>query len=351
MLSQTLATLLQQHAALADFYLQTQRPLSFVAAQGRVVPEPALLVSNRDLESLLGGRYPNGNLHEALRLLGGVDDFRLNLGGQEFRGALRSTRSGGALSLTLRRIRPQIPAFEGTGLPLELEALLRTKDGLILFTGPTGSGKSTSMASCAQRYAQTFPGKIVTFEDPIEYQIQEGCAAVDQHEIGTDVASFIKGLMGAMRESPTMIIIGEIRDAETLQAALQGAETGHLVLASLHTNNFAATVDRVCDLLSGPHVDALRKTFAGLLRAVVSQQLLPAREGEGRVLAHEVVVPNPAIINTIRKGELQILQGEIEKRLPLLHSLNDHLAELVREGKVTAEAARQASYKPEALRI
>ena len=351
MLDAILAELLETQAALADIFIRSQQALSFVAAKGREIRQPEFIVQDEMLSRLLLARYPEGQLRPTLKRCGGIDDFTLTVSGQIFRAALRSTRAGHGLSLSLRRIRPRIPAFEELGLPTDLKELLHVKDGLVLFTGPTGSGKSTSLASLAQRYADTVPGKIVTFEDPIEYRLQDSLAAVDQHEIGADVADFCSGLKGAMRESPTLLVIGEIRDPDTLTAALQGAETGHLVFASLHTNNFAATIDRVCDLLSGGHAEALRKTFAGVLRAVVSQQLLPGLDQRSRVLAHEIVVPTPAIINLIRKGELQMLEHEIDKRLPLLHNLHDTLGSLVREGLVSEQAARAAAYRPESIRI
>ena len=346
-----IADLIEAQPALSDIFLDTGKPAGFKGARGFEVLEPQSEVTKYELTELLKGRYGN-DLVGKLKEQNGRDDFSLPVAGHEFRAALRSVNAGEELSLTLRLIRDTVPHYTDLGLPVEVGELVRFKNGLVLFTGQTNSGKSFSQAALISHYASTIAGKVVTLEDPIEYRARDNKSRVIQKEVGVDVMSFRAGIVDAMRESPNMLMVGEIRDQDTLIAAMQGAEAGQLVFATLHTNNFEATVDRVCDLLSGAHVEALRKTFASVLRGVISQVLVPSASGLGRCLAHEIVVPpadERAIQTLIRKGELQQLNEQINKRRALMHVLNDSLQELVQAGKVHREDALDATYDRDGL--
>ncbi|OWY40378.1 hypothetical protein CEK28_03740 [Xenophilus sp. AP218F] len=351
MLATLILDQIEKHPALADVFLDTNCPAGINGALGFEPIEPEVVITSNSLSELLHARY-GGDLRPKLKESNGSDDFSLKIGDYDFRAALRSTCAETELSLTLRWIRGSIPHYSSLGLPVEVGDLVYCKNGLVLFTGQTNSGKSTSQMALIDHYNETIAGKIITLEHPIEYRLKRKRSCVNQREIGVDVPDFITGIRDAMRESPTLLMIGEIRDQDTLVAAIQGAESGHLVFASLHTNNFENTVDRVCDLLSGTQAESLRKTFASVLRAVISQQLVPAIDGKRRNLAHEVVVlpaNERAIQNMIRKGELQQLGEEINKRRPLMHVLNDSLAEMVMSGQVKREDALAASYDRERL--
>lgn len=351
MLATLIIDLVQKHPALADVFLDTGCPAGFNGANGFDLPEQEVIVTINALNDLLQARY-NGDMRAKLIEKKGSDDFTLKIDDYNFRAALRSTNAGKDISLTLRWVKESIPHFSELGLPEEVGNLIHFKSGLVLFTGPTNSGKSTTQLALLDHYNETVAGKIETIEDPIEFTFRRKRACINQRQIGEDVPDCITALKDAMRVSPRLIMIGEIRDPDTLISAMQGAESGHLVFGSLHTNNFAATIDRVCDLLSGPHGEAMRKTFASVLRGVISQQLVTAVDGKHRVLAHEVVVPpadEPAIFTMIRKGELQQLGEQINKRKPLMHTLNDSLVELVNRGVVKREAALAATYDRDRL--
>lgn len=350
-----LATLIldqiEKHPALADIFLDTNCPAGINGALGFEPIEPEVVITFDSLSELLNARYGD-DLRAKLKESNGSDDFSLKIGNYNFRAALRATFADTELSLTLRWIRDSIPRYSELGLPTEVGELVGRKNGLVLFTGQTNSGKSTSQMALIDYYNESIAGKIVTLEHPIEYRFKRKRSCVNQREIGVDVSDFITGIRDTMRESPTLLMIGEIRDQDTLIAAIQGAESGHLVFASLHTNNFENTVDRVCDLLTGTHAESLRKTFASVLRAVITQQLVPSADGKRRKLAHEVVVlpeGERAIQSMIRKGELQQLGEEINKRRPLMHVLNDSLYELIVSNEVKREDALAGSYDRDGL--
>ena len=197
-------------------------------------------------------------------------------------------------------------------LPPILTEVIRKKQGLFLITGPTGSGKSTTMASLINMVNKTSPLHIVTIEDPIEYVYKNEVSVIEQRELGFDTYSFANGLRAAMREAPDIILVGEMRDTETISAALTAAETGHLVIGTLHTNSVSQTVDRVIDSFAEAQQNQVRQQFASSLLAVVAQRLLRTIDGAGRVGAFEVMIATPAIQALIRENKTYQLQSIIE---------------------------------------
>ena len=209
----------------------------------------------------------------------------------------------GSAALALRLVGTKIPSPEVLGVPESVISLYDRKRGLILVTGPTGSGKSTTLAAIIDKINNKRDAHVITLEDPIEYLHQHKMAMVNQREIGLDSQSYANALRAALREDPDVILVGEMRDFETISVAITAAETGHLVLSTLHTIGAASTVDRVIDVFPPHQQQQIRVQFANVVEAVVSQQLIPTIDGDGRVAAFEVMHANHAVRNLIREGK------------------------------------------------
>jgi twitching motility protein PilT len=238
-------------------------------------------------------------------------DFFLKNGALDFAHAVTETdrfrvnifRQRGFISLVARRISSIIPPFENLHLPPIVEKIAQSNEGLVLVTGPTGSGKTTTIASMIDYIATNYPVHIVTIEDPIEYLYQDKKASVSQREIGIDVPDFNDALRSLMRQDPDIVLVGEMRDSETITAAMRAAETGHMVFGTLHSANASQTVQRLLDLFPTEERDMARQTFAMTLKAIISQQLLPSlKEGVSRVPAIEILIANPIVKKLIAEG-------------------------------------------------
>ncbi|MEY2755665.1 MAG: type secretion system protein, partial [Actinomycetota bacterium] len=213
-----------------------------------------------------------------------------------------------SLALAFRVIPFRVRALEELGAPPATHELLQRPYGLVLVVGPTGSGKSTTLAAMIDRINETRPVHILTIEDPIEYLHQHKMAMVNQREVGSDVNTFIDGLRSALREDPDVILLGEMRDLDSISITLTLAETGHLVFATLHTNDAAQALDRIVDVFPAERRDQIQIQLAGTLQGVISQRLLPA-EGGGRVAAYEVLMANDAVRNLLREGKTRQLRN------------------------------------------
>ncbi len=236
-------------------------------------------------------------------------DFSFNWEDQaRFRGNAYHQR--GSVALSLRLIPYRIPSFDELGLPTGMRKWVELPQGLVLVTGPTGSGKSTTIAAMLDSINEHRPCHIITIEDPIEYVHRHKQAAVSQREIGIDTDSFAQALRSALREDPDVLLVGEMRDPETIQTALTIAETGHLVFATLHTNDAGQAVDRVVDVFPGDKQSQIRVQLAASLTGIVSQRLLP-RIGGGRVAAFEVLTATFAVRNLIREGKSSQLRNVV----------------------------------------
>ncbi len=207
------------------------------------------------------------------------------------------------VALALRPIPEQVPSLDSISAPAILKQLADTDHGLVLVVGPTGSGKSTTLAAMTDHINQTALKHILTVEDPVEFVYEPKQCLVTQREVGRDTPSFADALKGALREDPDVILLGEMRDLETIRLALTAAETGHLVLATLHTATAPQAIERIVDVFPGEERDLARTLLADVLRAVVAQQLLPRSDGKGRVAAHEILVGTPAVRNLIRESK------------------------------------------------
>ena len=223
-------------------------------------------------------------------------------------------------------------------------ATLRLLNGLILVTGPTGSGKSTTLAAMIDHINKTRSDHIITIEDPIEYVYQGRCSLIHQREVGADVRSFASALRSALREDPDVILVGEMRDYETISAAVTAAETGHLVMSTLHTIGAAQTIDRIIDVCPAGAQNQIRGQLAAVLRGVITQQLLPLAVGKGRCAATEILVGTDAVANLIREGKCYQIPSILQSGAALgMHSLNADLARLVSTGRITREAAERCA--------
>jgi twitching motility protein PilT len=257
----------------------------------------------------------------------------------------------GSLGLALRLIPRAIPTFEELGLPPVIEQLAAAPQGLVLVTGPTGSGKSTTLASVIRYIADRRACHILTLEDPIEYSHSHGRAIVTQREIGTDSESFAKALRSALREDPDVLLVGEMRDTESIETALTISETGHLVFATLHTNDTSQAIDRIIDVFPAERQSQIRVQFAGALLGIVAQRLLP-KVGGGRVAAFELLLATTAVKNLIREGKTEQIRNTIATgQRAGMQTLEMSLRDLVAAGLVEHEAAIAASSNPRELGV
>ncbi len=260
-------------------------------------------------------------------------------------------RQRGSIGAVLRVIPFEIPPFERLGLPPAVRTLAELPRGLVLVTGPTGSGKSTTLASLLDIINRTKPVHIISCEDPIEFLHTHQRAIVNQREVGQDTVSFASALRRVLREDPDVILVGEMRDLETIQMALTAAETGHLVFGTLHTQSAAQTVERIIDVFPPEQQGQVRVMLATTLQAVVTQQLLLGREGKGRVVAAEVLVATPAVRNLIREGKGHQIVTQMQAGAQHgMVTMDQSLASLVQAGRVTYEAAVERAVNVEDLR-
>ena len=256
----------------------------------------------------------------------------------------------GSLGAAFRLVPVKIRGIEELGLPRILHSMAQKPRGFVLVTGPTGSGKSTSLAAMIDEINETRSEHIVTIEDPIEFLHQHKKCVVNQREVGSDTKGFGPALRSALRQDPDIILIGELRDLETIQIALTAAETGHLVFATLHTQDCPQTIDRMVDVFPPYQQEQIRVMIAATLEGIVTQQLLPCLGGKGRVAACEVLVPNPAVRNLIREGKTHQLYTVMQTGGQQgMQTMNASLADLVRGGRITKDLALRRSSTPEDL--
>ena len=256
----------------------------------------------------------------------------------------------GSLGAAFRLVPVKIRGIEELGLPRILHSMAQKPRGFVLVTGPTGSGKSTSLAAMIDEINETRSEHIVTIEDPIEFLHEHKKCVVNQREVGSDTKGFGPALRSALRQDPDIILIGELRDLETIQIALTAAETGHLVFATLHTQDCPQTIDRMVDVFPPYQQEQIRVMIAATLEGIVTQQLLPCLGGKGRVAACEVLVPNPAVRNLIREGKTHQLYTVMQTGGQQgMQTMNASLADLVRGGRITKDLALRRSSTPEDL--
>jgi len=315
-----------------------------------------------DLVSLEGGALDDATTAALCRELAddkhwreveerGTTDFGLaHATGSRFRVSV--LRQRGRHAAVLRQIPSRLLSFEEIGLPPSCIELLRRPRGLILVTGPTGSGKTTTLASMIDWINSNQDRHIITIEDPIEYYHSHKKGLITQREVGIDVPDFPEAIRRALRQDPDVILLGEMRDLETISSAITAAETGHLVFGTLHTTGSARTVDRMIDAFPAHQQEQIRAQLSVSIVAVISQVLMARKSGKGRVAAFEVMLMTPAVGNLIRKNETHKIQSTIQtsRRMGMI-TLDDHLLDLVQKGAIDRQEALDHAQEPKDLEM
>lgn len=300
-----------------------------------------------DTVSLMKSITPERNQQE-LQEEGGTD-FGFAFGDKaRFRVAV--FRQKGTIAIVLRLIPTKFLSFDEIGLPKICAALCRRPRGMFLVTGPTGSGKTTTLASMVNYINENFDRHIVTVEEPIEYYHMHKKSVINQREVGIDVPSFNEALRRVLRQDPDVILVGELRDLETIEAAIRAAETGHLVFSTLHTTSASGTVTRIIDVFPPNQQEQIRTQLSTNLIAVLSQALCPLAAGKGRIAAFEFMVVTPAISNLIRENKSYRIDSSIQTGRKLgMQLLDDHLWQFYDQGKITLEEMLDKARQPGAL--
>ena len=345
LLDQVLQTAVQRGAS--DLLLVAGSP-AVLRVNGALASGVGRVLSDADLRSLLLPILTPEQQKE-LQLRRSIDFSFVRRAIGRFRANFHYQR--GTLAAAIRVLPEQVPTLEGLRLPQGLAQLAERKQGLVLLTGPTGCGKSSTLAALVEIVNTRRRDHIITIEDPIEYEHANRTSVVEQIELGHDTPSFAEAVRAAVRQIPNVILIGEMRDAETMAAALTAAETGHLVFSSLHTNDAAQTVLRILDIFPTGYQSQIRQQLSMALLAVISQRLVPAASGQGRVPAVEIMYASSGIRNLIRQGLDHQIRAHIEtSRLDGMMTMEQSLAEMVRTGSITRDTAFEHSHHPEELR-
>jgi twitching motility protein PilT len=333
----------------SDLHLKPTRP-PLLRIQDKLMPIKSVPLKPHDIEQMvlpLLNSFQRRKFEERQSVdlgygVAGVARFRCNIYQQR-----------GSIAAVFRRIPFDIKNYEELNLPEVVGTFAHHPAGLVLVTGPTGSGKSTTLAAIIQDIARTRACHVVTIEDPIEFLFTDHLATLSQREVGTDTPAFHEALRNTMRQDPDVIMVGEMRDLETISTVITAAETGHLVFSTLHTNNASQTIDRIIDAFPPDQQDQIHSQLAQVLRAVVSMQLLVRADGQGRLPACEILVNSPKISKHIERGEIKEIHDEIESSVSYfrMQSMNQSLIAMLANGAITYDVAREKSLDPEDLSL
>lgn len=336
----------------SDLILVSGTPPS-CRVDGKIVQLSREPVDAEALESMFSP-FRGGRVNEQLRLRGSAD-FSLSLatangGAQHARFRVNLHHQRGLLAAAIRALPSAVPTLQQVNLPASFAELIAPGRGLVLVCGPTGAGKSTTLAALIREINRTQQKHVITIEDPIEYFHQNDKSLIEQVEVGVDSPSFADALRSALRQDPDVILVGEMRDHETAATALSAAETGHLVLSTVHTRDAAQAIHRIVDLFPPSQQSQIYRQMALSLHAIVSQDLIPRKDGKGRIPAVELILANYAVRNHIRSERLQQLHSEITlgKRHGMI-SFEESLAGLVRQGLITLDEAKLRAVLPDEL--
>jgi len=333
----------------SDLHIKPGRPPLY-RINGRLIPAKMPHLSTRQVQTIIFGILTERQLVQLEEKLNVDISFKMPSLGR-FRGSVFYQR--GSVSAVIRMIPFEIPQFDDLSLPSVLKELCHRPRGLILITGPTGTGKSTTMAAMVRYINEHRPVHVLTIEDPIEFVHRDIKASITQRELGTDCHSMSDALYAGLRQDPDVIMVGELRDPTTIQVALTAAETGHLVLSTLHTKNAVSTVERILDVFPGDQQNQVRIQLANTLVGVVSQTLLMRADGSGRIAAAEVMINSPAIQKYINDGDIQRIPQAMAQSNSYykMQTLNQNLEGLVKEQVITIDEALKISANPSDLKM
>jgi twitching motility protein PilT len=333
----------------SDLHLKPMRP-PLLRLQGKLVPVKSVPLKPKEIEDMVlrllnEGQHRRFEERQAVDIgygIAGVARFRCNIFQQR-----------GSIAAVFRRIPYDIKNYEDLLLPEVVGTFAHFPAGLVLITGPTGSGKSTTLAAIIKDIAGARPCHIVTIEDPIEFLFNDHMATLSQREVGTDTPTFKEALRNAVRQDPDVVMVGEMRDLETMSTVITAAETGHLVFSTLHTNNASQTIDRIIDSYPADQQGQVRSQLAQVLKAVCSMQLVNRADGSGRLPACEILVNSPKISKHIEAGQIKAIHDEIESSVPYfrMQTMNQSLIALLANGVITYEMAREKSHDPDDLSL
>jgi twitching motility protein PilT len=308
---------------------------------GKMLPPDTFAIAQEIMSEKQLAKLDENGQHDMSFSIPGVGRYRLNVFKQR-----------GSVAMAFRVVASEIPSAHSLGIPEAVIELYKKKRGLVLVTGPTGSGKSTTLASIIDMINNNREAHVITLEDPIEFTYQHRMSIVNQREIGTDSNSYANALRAALREDPDVILVGEMRDLETISTAITAAETGHLVLSTVHTIGASNTVDRLIDVFPSHQQQQIRIQLASVLEAVISQQLIPAIDGVSRIAAFEVLHVNSAVRNLVREGKSHQLLTVMQTNRKLgMISMDDAILELYRAQKISREMAVQFAQDPETMQM
>jgi twitching motility protein PilT len=332
----------------SDLHLKVGQP-PMMRLRGDIVKLNAPPLSQEDMERLLLPQLKEK--HRAILEEEGGVDFSYVIGNDECRFRVSLFKQRGKLSLVSRRVNTFIPSFKELGLPDSIESLCKYPDGMIILAGVTGSGKSTTIASMLDYIAEREPLHILTMEDPIEFTFTDKKAYINQREIGLDVIDWHKAMKDAVRQDPDVILVGELRDVETFEAAIRAAETGHLVFGTIHASTAPSSINRILDLFPADKHNAIRQALANNLRAIVAQKLLKGLK-KPRVPTNEIMIVNPIIRKLISEAE----DGKLSDAIKICYNegmvdFTENLRQLVDRGDVTKETALEFAPDPEKLKM
>lgn len=337
------------HLCASDLHLKVGSP-PFARVNAELVPLGASVLSPDKIKAFAYELMPPAKAKEFEKRME-VDFAYTSPGIGRFRTNIFLQRS--SVSIVMRFVKTEIPDFHELNLPTCLENFCQQERGLVLVTGSTNSGKSTTLASMINYMNKNFRRHIITVEDPIEYLHQDNLSIVNQREVGIDTDSFDEALRHILRQDPDVILVGEMRDADSFSAALQASETGHLVLTTVHASSASNTIDRILDFFREPALcDQARFQLANNLVAIISQRLIPTRDGEGLVPALEILTGTPTVKKMIRENNLKKLPQVIASGQDIeMISFNQSLLKLIQSGQITEEVGLSYATNPEALKM
>ena len=336
-----------KHAGASDVHLTVGIPpkmrvngkLITMSKYGRLLPADTLEVVLDIMTEVQRTRFEERGEYDMSFSIPDLGRYRVN-----------AYKQRGSVAMAFRLVGTKVPAPEELGVPESVVDLYQRKRGLILVTGPTGSGKSTTLAAIIDKINNCRDAHVITLEDPIEYLHQHKLSMVNQREIGLDSDNYANALRAALREDPDVILVGEMRDFETISVAITAAETGHLVLSTLHTIGAASTVDRVIDVFPPHQQQQIRVQLSNVLEAVISQQLIPTSDGMGRVAAFEVMHANHAVRNLIREGKSHQLTSVMQTNRKLgMITMDEAIQQLYYNGSISRDMAIQFAQDPDAM--